>query len=183
MKFFNYLSRFSIAIGSLSGLATGAMMIVIVTDVIGRAFFAAPLPLATEISVMLLIVKVFLGMAGAQATDSNFQVTVLTDLLSPRCKRVQRVVSLFVALIGIGLIAWLATQYAIASTEQGEQSFGVHPWPLWPERIVLAAGLCLLTLQILSDLIGTAIWGQDKMRGGLPDHSGSLQGGMTRWIP
>lgn len=174
MKLFIWMSRFSVAVGSLSGLATGAMMVVILTDVIGRAFFAAPLPLATEISVMLLIVKVFLGMAGAQATDSNFQVTVLTDLLSPRWKYLQRIVSLSVALVGIGMIAWLATAYAIEATEMGETSFGVHPWPIWPERIILAAGLCLLTLQILSDLIGSAIWGQERLKSGLPDHSGSL---------
>jgi TRAP-type C4-dicarboxylate transport system permease small subunit len=174
MKLFIWMSRFSVAIGSLSGLATGAMMVVILTDVIGRAFFAAPLPLATETSVMLLIVKVFLGMAGAQATDSNFQVTVLTDLLSPRWKYLQRIVSLSVALLGIGMIAWLASSYAIEATEMGETSFGVHPWPIWPERIILAAGLCLLTLQILSDLIGSAIWGQERLKSGLPDHSGSL---------
>ncbi|MAY87869.1 MAG: hypothetical protein CML02_14265 [Pseudooceanicola sp.] len=174
MKLFIWMSRFSVAIGSLSGLATGAMMGVILTDVIGRAFFAAPLPLATETSVMLLIVKVFLGMAGAQATDSNFQVTVLTDLLSPRWKYLQRIVSLSVALLGIGMIAWLASSYAIEATEMGETSFGVHPWPIWPERIILAAGLCLLTLQILSDLIGSAIWGQERLKSGLPDHSGSL---------
>src|SRR5690606_10883924 len=77
MKFIHSISRINIAISSGSGLATGAMMVVIIIDVIGRAFFASPMPLATEISVMLLIAKVFLGMSGAQATDSNFQVTVL----------------------------------------------------------------------------------------------------------
>ena len=174
MKLFIWMSRFSVAIGSLSGLATGAMMVVILTDVIGRAFFAAPLPLATETSVMLLIVKVFLRMAGAQAMDLNFKFTVLTDLLSPRWKYLQRIVSLSVALLGIGMIAWLASSYAIEATEMGETSFGVHPWPIWPERIILAAGLCLLTLQILSDLIGSAIWGQERLKSGLPDHSGSL---------
>lgn len=174
MKLFIALSSFSIAIGSLSGLATGAMMVVIITDVIGRAFFASPLPLATEISVMLLILKVFLGMAGAQATDSNFQVTVLIDFLSPRLRRFQRILSLSIAVVGIGIIAWLTTGQAITATERGEISFGVHPWPIWPERIILAAGLCLLTVQILSDLIGTIIWGQEKMKTGLPDHSGSI---------
>lgn len=168
------ISRFSIAIGSLSGVATGAMMGVIVADVIGRAFFAAPLPLATEISVMLLIIKVFLGMAGAQATDSNFQVTAVIDQLSPRARRIQRIGSLLISLIGIGMIAWLSTRYAIASTIQGEASFGVHAWPIWPERIILAAGLCLLVLQLLTDLIGTVIWGEARMKAGLPRHSGAL---------
>ncbi len=123
---------------------------------------------------MLLIAKVFLGLAGAQATDSNFQVTVLTDQLSPRWKHAQQIMSLCIALVGIGIIAWLSTLYAISSTIQGEISFGVHAWPIWPERIILALGLCLLVVQILSDLIGTVVWGQDKMKSGLPDHSGAI---------
>ncbi|MCB1340975.1 MAG: TRAP transporter small permease [Pseudooceanicola sp.] len=174
MKAFHAISRFSVAVGSLSGLATGIMMAVILVDVIGRAFFAAPLPLATEISVMLLIVKVFLGMAGAQATDSNFQVTVAIDHLSPRWRHVQRLVTLAIALVGIAAITWFAVKYAIRSTGQGETSFGVHPWPIWPERIILAAGLCLLVLQLAVDFIGTAIWGEAKMKAGLPDHSGAI---------
>ncbi len=174
MKLINTISRINIAISSGSGLATGAMMVVIIIDVIGRAFFATPMPLATEISVMLLIAKVFLGMGGAQATDSNFQVTVLIDQLTPGWRRAQQVLSLVIALCGIGVISWLSVRYAITATEQGEMSFGVHPWPIWPERIIVAAGLCLLTVQILNDLVGTVIWGRDKLKAGLPDHSGSL---------
>ena len=48
MKFVNTISRINIAISSGSGLATGAMMVVIIIDVIGRAFFSTPMPLATE---------------------------------------------------------------------------------------------------------------------------------------
>ncbi|TNE34959.1 MAG: TRAP transporter small permease [Alphaproteobacteria bacterium] len=174
LKFFTAISRFSIAVGSLSGLATGVMMVVILIDVIGRAFFAAPLPLATEISIMLLIVKIFLGMAGAQATDSNFQVTIAVDLLNSRWRRIQRIFSLFISLIGMGIIAWLSITYAITSTERGEVSFGVYLWPVWPERIILAAGLALLIVQILSDLFATILHGSDKVKSNLPDHSGSL---------
>ena len=174
MKFIHTISRINIAISSGSGLATGAMMVVIIIDVVGRAFFASPMPLATEISVMLLIAKVFLGMSGAQATDSNFQVTVLIDRLPPGWRRAQQVLSLVIALCGIGVISWLSVRYAVAATEQGEMSFGVHAWPIWPERIIVAAGLCLLTAQILNDLVGTVIWGRDRLKAGLPDHSGSL---------
>lgn len=171
---FTAMSRFSIAVGSLSGAATGLMMVIILTDVIGRAFFASPLPLATEISVMLLIVKIFLGMAGAQATDSNFQVTVMIDMLSPRWRRRQRIFSLLVAFCGVSVIAWLSVDYAITSTAQGEASFGVHSWPIWPERIILAAGLGLLVVQIFFDLVGTLIWGEEKLKAALPRHSGLL---------
>lgn len=174
LAYFAALSRMSIAIGSFSGLATGLMMAVIVTDVVGRALFAAPLPLATEISILLLIVKVFLGMPGAQATNSNFQVTIVIDMLPPGVLRIQRILSLAVSFCGIAVIAWLTARYAAVSTEQGEISFGVHAWPIWPERIILAFGLALLALQILSDLAATIFWGDDKLQASLPRHSGSI---------
>ena len=113
-------------------------------------------------------------MAGAQATDSNFQVTIAVDLLNPRWRRTQRIFSLLVSLASMSVITWLSIAHAITSTERGEISFGVHLWPIWPERIILACGFTLLIIQILSDLIATIVWGSDKMKAILPDHSGSL---------
>ncbi|SMF36841.1 TRAP-type mannitol/chloroaromatic compound transport system, small permease component [Tistlia consotensis] len=168
------ISRFNIALGSVSGFATGLMMCVIVIDVAGRACFSSPLPLATEISVLLLIIKIFLGMAGAQATDSNFQVTLVIDLLSPRWRRYQRVFSLVVTLAAVAIITWLSIGYAITSTRQGESSFGVYPFPIWPERIILAAGLVFLVLQLVTDLIVTTLGGDEALKAGLPKHDASV---------
>src|SRR3546814_14470926 len=77
----NAVSRFNTGLGSASGLATMLMMMIIVPDVILRATISFTIPLATEIGVLLLICKIFLGMPGAQASRANFHVSVLSELL------------------------------------------------------------------------------------------------------
>src|SRR3546814_20944860 len=60
----NAVSRFNTGLGSASGLATMLMMMIIVPDVILRATISFTIPLETEIGVLLLICKIFLGMPG-----------------------------------------------------------------------------------------------------------------------
>src|SRR3546814_7553382 len=67
----NAVSRFNTGLGSASGLATMLMMMIIVPDVILRATISFTIPLATEIGVLLLICKIFLGMPGAQRSEEH----------------------------------------------------------------------------------------------------------------
>ncbi len=47
----------------------------------------------------------------------------------------------------------MSTLAAIRSTQRGEVSFGVIAFPVWPGRIILAAGLILLSIQLLVDFV------------------------------
>jgi TRAP-type C4-dicarboxylate transport system permease small subunit len=149
-------SGFSVRLGSASGISTMLLMLIIVPDVVLRKFFSVTIPLAAEIAVLLLMGKIFLGLAGAQASGANFHVSFFTERLTPVWqRRLQLAHSLFATLV-IGLLAWLTTLEAIKSTAHGEMSFGVDPFPIWPGRIVLAVGLCLLAVQLLLDTLRTA---------------------------
>jgi TRAP-type C4-dicarboxylate transport system permease small subunit len=146
-------SRFSVALGSLSGISTMVLMLIIVPDVIGRKFFNAPIPGASETGVLLLICKIFLGLPGAQASGSNFSVTLLQEILTPRWRRLVKLLTTLIAAAVFGLIAKMSVLSAIRSTQRGEISFGVIAFPLWPGKIILAGGLVLLTIQLLVDAL------------------------------
>jgi len=45
---------------------------------------------------------------------------------------------------------------ALRSTQRGEISFGVITFPIWPAKIILAAGLILLTIQLVMDILRLA---------------------------
>jgi TRAP-type C4-dicarboxylate transport system permease small subunit len=146
-------SRFSIALGSLSGLSTMLLMLIIVPDVIGRKFFNTPIPGVAETGVLLLVCKIFLGLPGAQASGSNFSVTVLHGLLSARWRRGVDAATTLIAAVVFGLMARMSVFSAIRSTQRGEISYGVIAFPIWPGRIILSIGLVLLTLQLLVDVV------------------------------
>ena len=161
-------SRFCIALGSLSGLSTMILMLIIVPDVIGRKFFNAPIPGASETGVLLLICKIFLGLPGAQASGSNFSVTVMRELMSPRWRRVSDLIMTLIAAAVFGLIARASVFNAIRSTERGEISFGVIAFPIWPGKIILAGGLILLTIQLVMDALRLG-FGLTEERPGEPE--------------
>ncbi|HEX7075493.1 MAG TPA: TRAP transporter small permease [Hyphomicrobiaceae bacterium] len=149
----NAVSRFNTGLGSASGLATMLMMMIIVPDVILRATISFTIPLATEIGVLLLICKIFLGMPGAQASRANFHVSVITELLGARWQARFKLVTTLISIGVIGLLAWLTMQEAIYATGIGETSYGIYPFPIWPERIIVAIGFILLTVQLVADAI------------------------------
>jgi len=158
----------SIKLGAASGTSTMLLMLIIVPDVLLRKLFSVTIPLATEIAVLLLMGKVYLGLAGAQASNANFAVTAYAERLSPPARRLLRTVHLGIALVVFALLAWFTSGEAIRSTLSGETSFGVTPFPVWPGRILLAVGLCLLTLQLAFDLLRAAL--------GLPERRGPREG-------
>lgn len=168
MAFVQWIERMHIALGSLSGIATIIMIALVVPDIIMRKFFSATIPGASEANVLLLVIMVYVGLASAQARSAHFRVTLLTDRLPAGVARSLQALMLILAICGFGLLAAMTTENAIASFRRGESSFGVIAFPLWPGRIAVAAGLWLLCLQFLLDLLRTMTGIQRTPDTGLP---------------
>jgi TRAP-type C4-dicarboxylate transport system permease small subunit len=153
----NGLSRLNVALGSASGLSTMFLILIIVPDVIARSFFGFTIPFASEIAVLLLSCKIFLGLPGAQASRANYHVSFLTSHLPTGVSHAVRLISLALSLLLVSLLAWYVGQEAVRSVQNGEAIFvGANQFIVWPQRIVIAVGLALLTLQLIADLIREA---------------------------
>jgi TRAP-type C4-dicarboxylate transport system permease small subunit len=139
-------------LGLASSFAVIAITIAIVVDVGGRYLFLQPLDGGSEFAVGALIVVVYLGLAPAQRRGDNFQVDLLVRLLPQGAQHALGMLWRLIVVVMIGLLAWLTVGEAVHSTEMGESSFGVIAFPIWPSRIVLAAGLSILALQLAVEL-------------------------------
>jgi TRAP-type C4-dicarboxylate transport system permease small subunit len=164
------VSEFNVKLGSASGMSTMLLMLIIVPDILLRKFFSVTIPLVAEIAVLLLIGKIFLGLPGAQASGANFHVSFFTERLAPVWQRRIRLAHTAFATLMVGMLAWLTALEAISSTQQGEITFGVDPFPVWPGRIVLAIGLCLLTGQLFLDTLRVAF--------GFPEAARPVEGSL-----
>ena len=140
-------------LGIASGLATLLITIVVVIDVAGRAIFSSPLHSATEISELLLVVLVFLGLAAAQQNRQNYAIDVATRHLPPGVQAALELLGFIFCLAVVVVLAWLSTKQAFNAYERGEAGFGIIPFPIWPARFILAAGLWLLVVQFVCDII------------------------------
>lgn len=140
-------------LGAASGFATLIVMLVIVADVAGRSLLSQPLHMGTEISELLLVVLVFLGLAAAQQKRQNYAIDIATRNLPGKLQLAIEHLGYVVCLAMIAVLAWLSTKQAISAFSRGEAGFGIVPFPIWPARFILAIGLWLLALQFVCDLL------------------------------
>jgi TRAP-type C4-dicarboxylate transport system permease small subunit len=112
------------------------------------------------LSELLLVSLVFLGLAAAQQQKQNFSVEILTQHFPVWLQRALELVGCLVCLAIVVLIAWPSSKQAITSFERGETGFGIVPFPIWPARTILAAGLWLLAVQFTCDALRLLSSGQ-----------------------
>ena len=147
----NRLEKFLLYLGIISGFATLLIMVIVVIDVAGRAIFNAPLHSGVEISELLLVSLVFLGLAAAQQQRQNFAIEIATRHLPTRMQTAIELIGYLVCLGIVILLAWPSSNQAIDAFVRNEQGFGIVAFPIWPARIILAVGLWLLAIQFLCD--------------------------------
>lgn len=146
------LEALVIRLGVLSGFATLLIMIIVCVDVAGRAIFNAPFHSGVELSQLLLVTLVFLGLSAAQQQRQHFAIEIVARHLPAKLQRGLELLGYVICLFIVVLLAWPSTLQAMSSFERGEASFGIVPFPIWPARSVLAIGLWLLALQFVFDI-------------------------------
>ncbi len=125
------------------------LMLLTTGDVIGRSFFAKPIPGTVELSEYVLAVFVLLGMAYAQQVKGNVEITFFTSRLSPRPAAFCRVITTLLSLLIVGLVVW---QGVVKVCEERTVSDMLRI-PQYPFRSLVAIGGFLLWLELFMDLI------------------------------
>jgi TRAP-type C4-dicarboxylate transport system permease small subunit len=147
------MRRLSLALGVIAGVGTAILMLTVVPDLFARSFFGEAVYGMAETGIFLLVLIVYLALGAAQVRKEHFHVGVLDTLISREAQRWVWVLRFAASALVSGLFAWYATRGAIDSTLSLEQSYAVIEYPIWPAKIVVAAGLALLTVQFLMDMV------------------------------
>lgn len=83
-----------------------AMMALTVVDVLGRYLMSAPVKGSTELTELMLIAVIFIGLPAASLDREHVTVDLLTDRLRPAARRLlSPLVGLFAAAV-LSVIAW-----------------------------------------------------------------------------
>jgi len=137
--------------------------VIVVIDVAGRAFFNSPLHSGVELSELLLVALVFLGLGSAQQNRQNYAIDVASRHLPPFAQKSLELIGYAFCLGVVLLLAWPSQKQAFASFARGEAGFGIVAFPLWPARFILAFGLWVLAAQFVFDIVRLLL--------GVPKHS------------
>ncbi len=154
MQLFNrWLERFALAILLVGGAGMLAAMFLGTGDVVGTQFFGWPVPGAKEITESTMVLIVFGALAYAQIRRAHIRVELIYAHVGPRLQALMDVFTDAAALTFFGLMLWQAKMEAEYSYQINERTVGLIRFPLYPARIILAAGTGLLVLRLVLDLI------------------------------
>ena len=137
-----------LACGLLAGMA-----LLMTADVVARYVFNAPFQMVYEFTTQAMGALCGLGLAFALDEGKHIRVTLITDRWGPRGRHIWLFSAYAVLLPLAGVAAWLMVRFAIKYTLLQEMEQIVRWLPIYPFKIVLAIGMCLLALGVLLKFI------------------------------
>jgi len=146
------IAWFSRSAAKLAGIFMMIAMCVSVIDFSGRFLFNIPLVGGVEMVRTFLVIIVFFGLAHTQLQDEHIRMDLLLSYISRRAKWLVELFGLLLATVVYAFITYATIPVMIQSVARGEYETGLIPFPMWPARIFMSAGLFLLVLQLLADL-------------------------------
>ncbi|MAL77756.1 MAG: hypothetical protein CMN55_01375 [Sneathiella sp.] len=147
---FHYFERFLVLI---AGIAIMVMLSITTISVIGRHFIGAPIPDDVTLNEFLMVFVIFLPFAYVQFKKEHISVTLLADMMPARAVDAIDVLAQLLGLIFYGLMACSAYYYFLDSWIVGSFMEGPLSIPEWPTRLIFFAGVLIMALRLIVDLI------------------------------
>lgn len=148
-----WANRGVVAIGAM---ALSALPLIVFYDVVARYVFDAPTIWATEISIYLLQLLVFLPMGVLVSEGVHVRSTLLTDRLSSRGRKLLQQFSLIMIVIFAVFVIKLGWQLTAHAWSQSQASATLLAVPLWiPNSLIPIGGLLLLISALGALLVPT----------------------------
>lgn len=132
----------------ICGLMLFAMMFVTLIDVVGRYLFNSPLQGATELTALLLVSTIFIGLPAVCLDEDHVTVDLFTDHLPDVIQPIRRAVIRLLSAIVLAVVAWRLFAYGHDLASYGETTVSlrlpVAPFAYLCSATTLVAGLITL---------------------------------------
>jgi len=122
------------------------LVLLILTEIIGRSFFDYSTMLADEYSGYFYLGAVFFGLAYTFNENGHIRINIITSRLNVNK---QRIIDVFAGLLATTILsfAWHYSYLSIVDTKEMEMlSEAVSETPLWLTQIPIVIGLALFVL-------------------------------------
>ena len=139
----------------LSALAIAAAGAVLTWEVAGRYFFSIPSDWQDELSTFLLIGATFASAAWIQARRGHVAIDALAHVLPPGIDHARRVLADLLSFLFVAFFAWKSVALLLEAVADGQTTPSAWGPPLWIPYGCMAAGMILLTLQLLLQVLGS----------------------------
>ena len=130
---------------AIAALALIVMIILSVTNALGRTWFSAPIHGANEISAQwLLPITVLLALPSTQVWKENYVVSIVTERHNPTSLGLLKVIGYAASAVLCAAICWFGLEEALAKMSVGATA-GITSLPVWPFYFLVPIGFALAT--------------------------------------
>jgi TRAP-type C4-dicarboxylate transport system permease small subunit len=140
------------ASGHLAGAAVLAIFVLMIGGSVGR-IFGWRVGAVNDLVSWLCAAAAFLAMAYSFKNGDFVRVTLLLEKLSPPKRRFFEVLSLSIAAIAIGYLAFWAARFTWESYKFEDMASGMVAIPIWIPQTSFVVGAVLFWLAVLDELV------------------------------
>ncbi len=141
-------AQLSLAGAALSAALFLALVVLIMTEIIGRSFFDYSTMLADEYSGYFYLAAMFFGMAYTFEQGGHIRISIITSRLGRSANRWVDVIAGLLTLAMLLFALYYSWNFMIESKEMDMVSEGVSETPLWLTQIPLVVGLALFAFSV-----------------------------------
>jgi TRAP-type C4-dicarboxylate transport system permease small subunit len=137
-------------------LAAGLVLVLMVlttADVTLRYGLNSPVPGSWELSQLLLVGIVFLGLAHTQAVGRHVRVELFLRAAGAAARRRLDLLGLIVGFVVFALIFWVGLRDTWNAWAIGDYTLGSITFPVWPSKLMVPVGSLLLCLRLLVQIV------------------------------
>lgn len=143
----------SVATSVVSTLAVLWLIAVTVAHVVLRWVGHSGISGVVELSALVVVAMIFLGMPMAQREGAHVSVQMVTQRLPQHVRRVLGVIAALVSAVFAGWICWASYEEAVKAQEVGQRLAGVVQVEVWPAKAAITIGLFGLVLETVNTLL------------------------------
>ncbi|MFT3957159.1 MAG: TRAP transporter small permease [Piscinibacter sp.] len=138
--------------GQLAALAVLAIFVLMIAASVGR-MVEWPVGWINDIVAWLCAAAAFLAMADAFKHGDFVRVTLLLERLPDAARRTLEVVSLAIAAVAIGYLAWWAARFTWESWKFNDIATNMVAAPMWIPQMSFVLGALLFLVAVVDELI------------------------------
>jgi TRAP-type C4-dicarboxylate transport system permease small subunit len=147
-----WFDRFNSLLLKLSMFAIVLTALVLTYSVVTRYFFKAPTDWQDEASVFMLVGVTFFCTAWVQSSRGHIGIEALASVLPPKVNALRLFMVDVLSFLFCAFFSWKSWALFHEAWVDGQTTSSTFAPPLWIPYAMMAAGMSLLTLQILVQL-------------------------------
>jgi TRAP-type C4-dicarboxylate transport system permease small subunit len=145
-----WLNRRIVEVAVVALLAAAGVLTV---SVVTRYLFKVPTDWQDEAAVFLMVGATFMSGASVQAQRGHVGIAALAGILPPRINRWRAIASDLVSLLFCAFFSWKSWVLLREAVVDGQTSSSTWAPPLWIPYSLMAAGMTLVAVQLLLQLL------------------------------